>query len=70
MKENIDFASKLQELEQIVKTLENAECSLEESIGLYEKGLELSKDCSKVLENARQRIIMLSENKEENISND
>jgi len=58
---NIDFESSLAELSKIVERLESGECSLNESIDLYEKGMKLSAECGKILDNARQKIISLSE---------
>lgn len=66
MNKNIDFESALKELETISERLEIGECSLEESIKLYEKGIELSKACADVLKQAKQKIITLEEAEEEN----
>ena len=55
-KERPSFEEALKELESIVKQLENDEASLEDSIKLYEKGMELSKFCTEMLENAELRI--------------
>ena len=59
--QNLDFESALKELEKTVALLENGDLSLDESIKLYEKGIELSKECSLKLENAKQKIITLSD---------
>lgn len=58
---DFDFEKSLKELEQIVADLEKGEMSLDNSIKTFEKGIKLSKECSKYLENAKQRIITLSE---------
>ncbi|MBE6728573.1 MAG: exodeoxyribonuclease VII small subunit [Ruminococcaceae bacterium] len=65
----IDFESSLKKLEEIVAKLESGECTLDESIELFEKGMELSNECSKRLEEARQKIITLTD-AEESDSND
>lgn len=56
-----DFNQSLARLEEIVKILERGDCPLEQSIELFEEGVKLSKHCNKTLENARQRILTLSE---------
>ena len=38
---------------------------LDESVKLFEKGIKLSDDCRKTLENARQKIITLTEAEKE-----
>lgn len=65
MSNNTDFEASLTELEKIVEKLEGGEISLDESIKLFEKGMELSNDCRKTLDNARQKIITLTEAEKE-----
>lgn len=67
---NTDFEASLLELEKIVEKLEGGEISLDESIKLFEKGMELSNDCRKTLDNARQKIITLTEAEKEAESDD
>lgn len=57
----IDFEASINELAQIVERLESGECTLDESIALFEKGVTLSNACSKLLETARQKIVSLTE---------
>ena len=61
MKTNLDFESSIKELENIIKLLESGEVSLEQSIKLFEKGVALTDNCRKTLENARAKIITLAE---------
>ena len=63
---NTDFEKSLDELEKIVEKLQNGDISLDESIELFEKGIELSKDCRQTLENARQKITSLTEEEQNN----
>lgn len=56
----ITFEDNLKELETIIKKLEGSECSLEESIELFEKGMKLSAECKRVLDDAEKRIAELS----------
>lgn len=67
---NTDFEASLLELEKIVEKLEGGEISLDESIKLFEKGMELSNDCRKTLNAARNKIITLTEAEKEAESDD
>ncbi|MEM9705559.1 MAG: exodeoxyribonuclease VII small subunit [Pseudomonadota bacterium] len=50
------FEAALAELEAIVQKLEAGEASLEDSIGLYERGAALKAHCEKALKNAQEKI--------------
>ena len=50
---------KLKELEEIVKKLEAGECDLDESISLFEKGINLSRSCQKLLDDAENKVSVL-----------
>jgi len=69
LSKDFDFESSLKELEKIANLLENEQISLEESISIFEKGVSLSNECSKYLENAKQRIITLTNAEEESENN-
>ncbi len=56
-----NFEKSLNELENIIKTLDSEEISLDESIALFEKGVMLSNECRKTLESAENKIITLTE---------
>ena len=56
-----DFEAALSELEGIVKKLEEGELTLEHSLALYERGVELSRFCHARLEDAEKRIEILNE---------
>jgi len=58
------FEEAINELEQIVKQIENGDLSLEESLDFFQKGVELSKYCTKRLDEIEKKISMLIENKE------
>lgn len=66
MSNNTDFEKSLDELEKIVSQLESGDISLDESIKLFERGIELTNDCRKTLETARQKISSLTEEEREN----
>jgi exodeoxyribonuclease VII small subunit len=53
------FEEAVIELEKLVQTLEDGECSLEESMKLFEEGMKLTKYCNDKLQNAEKRIVEL-----------
>lgn len=61
MGEKIDFEKSLEELEKIVARLESGECSLDESIELFEKGVKYTSECRTALKNAKEKITSLTE---------
>ena len=65
MSKPYDFEKAITELEQITARLESGELPLEESITLFEKGVKLSTECRATLENARQKILTITDAKEE-----
>jgi len=56
-----DFESVIAELDAIVKRMEEGDLTLEKSMELYERGLQLSKFCHSTLESAERRIELLNE---------
>ena len=56
-----DFEAAIAELETIVKKLEEGDLSLETSLQLYERGVQLSRFCHAQLEQAERRIEILNE---------
>lgn len=60
-KEAADFEKAIEELEGIVSRLERGELTLDESIDFFQRGVELSKYCSKRLDEAERRITLLIE---------
>jgi exodeoxyribonuclease VII small subunit len=54
------FEKAMQELEDIVMRLEEGQLHLEESMALYEKGMELTQQCTKMLETAQARVSILA----------
>ena len=55
------FEESIKELEKIVKSLEDGEPSLDESLKSFEKGINLIKFCQKELETAENKIKELTE---------
>ena len=59
-KETITFESAIARLEEIVKFLEKGNSSLDESLKLYEEGISLIRFCNNALDNAENKIKILS----------
>jgi exodeoxyribonuclease VII small subunit len=57
----VSFEKAIAELEEIVKKLEKGELTLDESINCFQRGVELTKYCSKRLDEAERSITMLVE---------
>lgn len=53
------FEAGLEELEQIVKQMESGELPLERALDLFERGMRLSDECRKQLEQAETRVEIL-----------
>ena len=61
MSEKINFEESLKSLEEVVSRLEKGDCTLQESISLFEKGMTNVKDCEKALKEAEIKITTLGE---------
>ena len=59
MEEKRKFEEMIEDLEAISKDLESGKLSLDESVKVFEQGIEISKECSKILEDAEKRISIL-----------
>lgn len=59
--ETDSFEDGLNKLEKVTKLLENEQLPLEDSLSLYEISISLYKFCTNKIENANQRIKILSE---------
>ena len=63
--ENFTFESGMDELETLVRDLENGALPLEESFQAFERGVALKKRLEKLLEEGDKRIRVLTESGEE-----
>ncbi len=63
---NVTFEQNIARLEEIVKILEQGNASLEESISLFEEGIKITGECNKTLENAKQKISILTDKNGDN----
>ena len=57
----LSFEAAFAELEQIISQMDSGELSLEESVGLYERGRKLSEHCQTLLDKAELRVSQLSQ---------
>jgi len=57
MNEDIKFEELLKQLDDVVKSLESGDLSLDESIKQYQKGIELSNKCRQKLEIAKEVVV-------------
>lgn len=58
-KNNMSFEETMQKLQEIVQELEKGTLNLENSVKKFEEGIELSKQCNEILENAEKKINLL-----------
>lgn len=55
----LSFEQSLSRLDEIVRHLEKGDLPLSESLALYEEGTGLIKQCSKMLDEAEQKVVKL-----------
>ena len=60
-KKAADFETSLAELQSLVERLESGELSLEDSLGAFEQGIRLTRDCQASLAQAEQKVQQLLE---------
>ena len=59
--ENMTYEKAIIRLEYIIQQLENNEIPLEESISLFQEGIELSKYCDNKLKNIQEKFAKIYE---------
>lgn len=58
-----DFEQALENLEELVSSMEDGELTLEESLQAFEKGVKLTRECQSALKNAEQKVqLLINEN--------
>ncbi|MBQ9297879.1 MAG: exodeoxyribonuclease VII small subunit [Clostridia bacterium] len=62
---NMSFEDTMKNLQEIVQELEKGTLNLEDSVKKFEEGIELSKKCNEILENAEKKINILIRKDEE-----
>ncbi len=68
--ENVNLEKNISELEEIVKSLEKNDISLDDALKLFERGVVLSSQCTKMLDEAEQKVSVLLKNDGEIIEKD
>lgn len=58
-KEKISFEESIKKLEAIANELEAGNLNLDESVEKFEEGMKLSKECTKMLDDAEKKISIL-----------
>ena len=57
---NMTFEQAMTRLEEIVRTMERGDAPLADTLALFEEGTKLCRLCSDALENAAQRVTILT----------
>jgi exodeoxyribonuclease VII small subunit len=60
-KENVSFETAIERLTELVGLLENGKAPLDRSLEIFEEGVHLIGICKKQLENAEQKVKLLTE---------
>ena len=63
-----DFEKALEELESLVEQLESGELNLDQSLHRFKRGIELTRHCQSVLEQAQQSVEQLLDPQDEDSS--
>lgn len=58
-KEKVNFEETIKKLETIANELETGNLNLDQSVEKFEEGMKLSKECTKMLDDAEKRISIL-----------
>ena len=67
-KKALSFEQSLADLESLVSTMETGKLSLDESLGAFEEGVKLTRQCQNMLDEAEQKVHILTEKNGELIS--
>lgn len=54
-----NFEKALENLEELVSSMENGELSLEDSLKAFERGIKLTRECQTALKDAEQKVQVL-----------
>ncbi|MCZ8537961.1 exodeoxyribonuclease VII small subunit [Paenisporosarcina quisquiliarum] len=66
-KNTVSFDQAIEQLEEIVRQLEQGDVPLEDAISLYKKGMELSTVCHEKLHNAEKQLISIMDDSGEKV---
>jgi exodeoxyribonuclease VII small subunit len=67
-KKPVSFEQSLSDLEQLVTQMETGELSLDDSLKAFENGVKLTRECQNILDEAEQKVQILSERNGEIVS--
>lgn len=56
MNKSIKFEDLLNELEALVKDLENGDLNLDDAVNKYKRGIEIANECKKILDQAQSEV--------------
>lgn len=59
---NLPFEEGIEQLERIVRELEQKEVPLEQALNLFRQGIELVQNCNRLLDHAEKQMEILLEN--------
>ena len=59
--QKFDFEKSLSKLEDVVEKLESGDQSLEDALKLFEQGIQLTRDCQQALQQAEEKITILTQ---------
>lgn len=66
-KKKLDFEGSMNRLEEIVSLLEKGDAPLEQAMTLFEEGARLLRECTKQLDEAEQKVSLLTAGNENEI---
>lgn len=58
-KENLE--EMFQDLEKVIKEMENSDVTLEQSFDLYNRGMNILKECSRTIDEVEKKVLVLDE---------
>lgn len=61
MEQNLSMEEAFKSLDEIVEQLENKDISLEENFAMYQKGMQLLKECSSRIDTVEKKMQQLNE---------
>lgn len=64
--QELNFEKSMEKLENIAEELEKDDLGLDESVKLFEEGMELSKKCNEMLQIAEKKITVIIDEQEKN----
>ena len=67
-KKKLNFEGSMARLEEIVSLLERGDAPLEQAMGLFEEGAKLLRECTKQLDEAEQKVNLLTAGKDGEIT--